>query len=116
MKINYKFWKNTSKDERGYMSGMIYGYRSGDELTLAYIGSFDTDKTIPDAWAEELFEVFNIHRPSDYRGYDMSVGDVVQVRTDEGDWINLTVQSLGWTDADITSSPVLPTPDAWGRK
>ena len=47
------------------------------------------------ATLDDIFEIFNIDRPADFKGHSLSVSDVIAVR-EEGEWVSYYVDSFGF--------------------
>ena len=60
-----------------------------DDYEVVYEGELDYPE-MPNA-LEELFEMFNIRRPEDFKGHSMSVSDIVEV-----DGENYYCDAMGW--------------------
>jgi hypothetical protein len=72
----YIYFVNTQEDPDGRYTGYEYGYREGDELTLAWVGPV---KAVDEDHAcDTLYNMFNNpdKRPTDYRGPSASKGSV----------------------------------------
>jgi hypothetical protein len=116
--MDYIFYKNTqTTPTNGYMSGLLYGYLEGDQLTLAYEGEIPTTPGETDqAIADRLFEIFNIDRPENYAGFDMSVGDVICLyKPHSCAHRAYAVASCGFVEVDLHHSPMLARPEKWVR-
>ena len=59
------------------------------DYEVTYEGELDYPE-MPDA-LEELFDIFNVRRPNDFKGRSMAVSDIVEV---EGD--NYYCDAVGW--------------------
>ena len=62
-----------------------------DDYKVAYEGELEYPE-MPNA-LEELFEIFNIRRPEDFKGRSMSVSDIVEV-----DGKNYYCDAAGWVE------------------
>lgn len=62
-----------------------------DDYKVVYEGELEYPE-IPNA-LEELFEIFNIRRPEDFKGRSMSVSDIVEV-----DGKNYYCDAAGWVE------------------
>ena len=60
-----------------------------DDYEVVYEGELECSE-ISDA-LEELFEIFNVRRPEDFKGRSMSVSDIVEVNGD-----NYYCDAFGW--------------------
>ena len=49
-----------------------------NDYQLVYQGEIECQDNIDDV-LEEIFRIFNIEHPSDYRGHSLSTGDIVEV-------------------------------------
>ena len=61
------------------------------DYTLTYEGEIeveDVNKTL-----EDLFTIFNINRPQDFKGHSLSVSDIIEI-----DDKYYYCDSVGWTD------------------
>ncbi len=84
--MRYSWYRNVTPD------ALWFGYKSGDTLEFAYAGDSVLDEI--EGARRELFEVFNLAHPADYRGRSMSVGDIVMF----GDEMIFACASVGWSD------------------
>ncbi len=62
-----------------------------DDYKVVYEGELEYPE-MPNA-LEELFEIFNIRRPEDFKGRSMSVSDIVEV-----DGKNYYCDAAGWVE------------------
>jgi hypothetical protein len=61
------------------------------DYTLTYEGEIeveDVNKTL-----EDLFRIFNVERPSDFRGHSLSVSDIIEINNKY-----YYCDSVGWTE------------------
>lgn len=70
-----------------------------DDYNMVY----EFEQNIPDyadkhALLEQVFEKFNIARPTDFKGHSLSVGDIVELQSDfSGRWTETYICSnFGW--------------------
>jgi hypothetical protein len=114
MRIHYRFYNNSQLTPSGHFSGLLDGWKHGDELTLAYEGILDTGLALPSSQAEELFRIFNEPgaRPAGYRGPSMSVGDVIQLVDTNQDF---AVDRFGFREVRIQGAPMGARNPKWGR-
>ena len=81
-----------------------YGFRSFEDVIKydfdidflyedVYTGEliFDEGETV-EHFLDDLFTIFNIHRPADFKGHSMSVGDIVVLE----DGSQYYCDSFGW--------------------
>lgn len=93
------FWFcNVARDPEGRHLG-FFGYKPGQMMELAYPKVTELEVPTPEAALEEMFRIFNIDHPSDYRNRSMSVGDVVLLIT-VGGWSAFKCDSVGWSRID----------------
>jgi len=72
---------NVQEDEQGRSVG-FFGWKPEHAMQLVYTMSVDRVVDSEDAdlaIAEEMFEIFNIRHPEDYRNRSLSVGDMVVI-------------------------------------
>lgn len=62
-----------------------------DDYEVVYEGKLDYLE-MPNA-LEELFDIFNVRRPNDFKGHSMSVSDIVEV-----DGKNYYCDAAGWVE------------------
>lgn len=62
-----------------------------DDYEVVYEGKLDYLE-MPNA-LEELFDIFNVKRPNDFKGHSMSVSDIVEV-----DGKNYYCDAAGWVE------------------
>src|SRR5438270_128882 len=99
------------------------GYHTGDELTLAYEGTFDDSAFIKiDVRAglkicDELWRTFNApwERPSDYAGPSMSVGDVITLFLNNGVALDFACKTHGFEFIDPPPNKIMERPTNWLR-
>lgn len=93
MKTTYEIWQRTPTERclRNEINFAEWG-----PYSKVYKGTREVDPINPEATLEELFEVFNIRHPKDFRGHSLSVGDMVVFPQME---CTFTCASFGW-DAD----------------
>lgn len=72
----------------------------------------DLNVSLKDA-PEELFRIFNLEHPSDYRGRSLSVGDIVRLSAGN-DMITLRCRHLGWDDISELWNQQRPSPSSGG--
>lgn len=93
------FWfRNEERDSEGRSIGFS-GYRPGHKMVLAYPKPIELDCDEPSAAFEEMFRIFNIDHPADYRNRSMSVGDVCVLFTSAA-WMAARCASVGWERID----------------
>jgi hypothetical protein len=114
VRIHYRFFNNSQLTPSGHLSGLLDGWKHGDELTLAYEGILDTELALPSSQAEELFRIFNVpgRDPAGYRGPSMSVGDVIHLV--DGD-AAFAVERFGFKPAEIKGAPMGVRNPKWGK-
>ena len=61
-----------------------------NDYEVAYEGEIEVTSSINNT-LEELFEIFNIRHPEDYKGRSLSVSDIVEI-----DGNNYYCDSIGW--------------------
>ena len=64
-----------------------------DDYEVVYEG--EIEGVSPQQVLEELFEIFNIRHPEDFRGHSLSVSDVVEL-----DGKNYYCDSIGWKELE----------------
>jgi len=64
-----------------------------NDYEVVYEGEIDS--VSPQHALEELFEIFNIRHPEDFRGHSLSVSDVVEL-----DGKNYYCDSIGWKELE----------------
>ena len=62
-----------------------------DDYEVVYEGELDYSE-MPNA-LEELFEIFNVRRPNDFKGRSMSISDIVEI-----DGKNYYCDAVGWKE------------------
>lgn len=72
--ILYLFFLNLEHE------AMLYGYKPGHQLQLAYQGRVAWNYSTPREICRHLFKMFNNDPPSDYGERSMSVGDVIVLK------------------------------------
>ena len=78
MKIKFEIWLNERRDKEGRNISMCDGYQKYDPLVFAYADEIDIGERIGKSWAcDQIFHIFNIDHPSNYRNRSLSVGDVI---------------------------------------
>ena len=78
--MKYKLFQLKNKTDYMFMEldfALEHGF-SLDDYEVVYEGEVEPGAYIEDT-LEQLFIIFNIHHPQDFKGHSMSVGDVVQV-------------------------------------
>ena len=85
-------------------SGRDYAFRSYDDIVRDFgnlnrgvydkVYDFDVESST-EISLDDLYEIFNLHRPDDFKGHSMSVSDVVE--TPDGFWF---CDSFGWKKID----------------
>jgi len=65
-----------------------------NDYEVVYEGEIQGDD--PNVVLEELFEIFNIRHPEDFRGHSLSVSDVVEL-----DGVNYYCDSTGWVTLEV---------------
>lgn len=86
--MRYAWFRNVTPE------ALWFGYRPGDTLDFAYEGELIGDGGDIKTARRQLFEIFNVAHPDDYRGRSMSVGDVVVL----GDEFIYACDRTGWAD------------------
>lgn len=83
------------------------GYEPGDDLRVAYrmLGTYPVETNFTKE-ADDLFRVFNIEHPADYRDRSLSVGDVVLFETPYG-YTALAVCSIGFEPVGLADPSML---------
>ena len=66
-----------------------------NDYKLIYEGDIVPSENGPTATLEELFEIFNIRHPEDFKGHSLSVSDIVELDSqfwycDNIGWLNIT--------------------------
>lgn len=112
--MEYQFFVNTQTDEKGRRIGLVDGYQNGHQLTLAWVGK--ANKANPTARElENLYRIFNLDRPTLYRGPSMSKGDVVVLKDEEGDRA-YAVASIGFERIGGIDGPIVEMEQApWAQ-
>ena len=90
--MKYKIKQITKINDYRFMDydfAMKNGFNLNDYETT-YEGEIESDKT-PTAILEDLFYVFNMERPEDFRGHSLSTSDVVEL-----DGVNYYCDWVGW--------------------
>ena len=64
-----------------------------DDYEVVYEGEIDLISGSEISTLEELFEIFNINHPKDFRGHSLSVSDVVEL-----DGKNFYCDAHGWKE------------------
>ena len=64
------------------------------DYSLVYEGEIEVDENVNNT-LEELFEIFNIRRPEDFKGHSLSVSDIVEIYgkyyyCDSHGWVDIT--------------------------
>jgi hypothetical protein len=104
--MRYRFYLNQQQDEKGRHLGFD-GYQPGHKMQLVYRGQL-LEQCVREGrpseevrlWhCEQLYRIFNIHRPDDYRNRSMSVGDVVLLM-DGTDLYAYACASFGFEEID----------------
>ena len=72
-----------------WLTERLGGFDIADYETV-YEGEFDSGDDI-DVILDNIFEIFNIDHPSDFRGHSLSVSDVVVI-----DGVKYYCDSIGW--------------------
>lgn len=80
MKYSLLMLKNScaSKLFMPYLWTMDNGGVNHDDYETVYTGRIEPKATVSDA-LEDIYVMFNLHRPADYRGRSMSVSDLVVI-------------------------------------
>lgn len=65
------------------------------DYDVVYEGDIVPSENGPTATLDELFEIFNIRRPEDFKGHSLSVSDVVEL-----DGANYYCDSTGWVKVE----------------
>ena len=65
------------------------------DYDVVYEGDIVPSENGPTATLDELFEIFNIKRPEDFKGHSLSVSDVVEL-----DGVNYYCDSMGWVKVE----------------
>jgi hypothetical protein len=65
-----------------------------NDYEVVYEGEIEGDNS--NMILEELFEIFNIRHPEDFRGHSLSVSDVVEL-----DGVNYYCDSAGWVKLEV---------------
>lgn len=112
--MKYRYLWNRAEDEHGRNLGLMDGYVPGNPLCVAYEGEITgvLPEDTPSRALAALYRIFNIDRPTDYRGPSLSVGSVVEFIDGERRRA-YACASVGWIVADISTSPILPTDPRW---
>ncbi len=106
----YRLWQPRNVRTHGFMDWETYQRVIGPVINPAayqcvYTGTVNSDR--PQAALEALFVQFNRHHPADYRGYSLSMGDIV--------WLDGNAyycDTVGWVSLPPTSfAPNILTPD-----
>lgn len=71
--LQIKDWQNNPYVFRGFSTAQKYGFSLAD-YEVVYEGELEGDNIL-----EQLFNMFNIARPEDYKGRSMSISDVVEI-------------------------------------
>lgn len=96
MKMKFKIYQ--LKDMRGTDYGFMgwdFAKRHGftfDDYKKVYEMETDTECTLDD-----IFVMFNMKHPKDFRGHSLSVSDIVAIKKDTG-WKWYYCDSFGWED------------------
>lgn len=82
--INYKFLQPKSDSGINFISYNFIDYDNikSNKYNLVYKGNIDIDFKDINEICEYLFEKFNIYRPVDFKGYSMSVADILIISLD----------------------------------
>jgi hypothetical protein len=75
--MRYKIWTNESSDPTREYMPFSDGYRPEAVMQLAYKGELHEDFSTHGAALEQIFYIFNMQHPADYKAHSLSVGDVV---------------------------------------
>jgi len=94
---------------------MLDGYKSGDKLTLAYVGMILTMPT--ERGCEPLFRLFNApwERPDEYAGPSMSVGDVVTFFPGRPEEASFACDKIGFIKIVLNGNKIEARPARWIR-
>ena len=71
--LQIKDWQNNPYVFRGFSIAQKNGF-SLDDYEVVYAGELEGDNIL-----EQLFNMFNIAHPEDYKGRSMSISDVVEI-------------------------------------
>jgi YodL-like len=96
--MKYRFFINQETDEQGRLVG-FFGYQPGHKLELVYAGEVEAGGSTLHV-CEELFYMFNVNRPKDYRNRSMSVGDVLLLTEEDGYVRAFSAESVGFREID----------------
>lgn len=110
--FRYKFFVNETFDPTREYERFVHGYKPGAVLELAYSGEIEAESEAEAL--SNLFEMFNIAHPSDYRNRSMSVGDVVSLypkMAREGETKYFSCDNRGW--GSVASPWLTPTNPSW---
>ena len=108
MEINYIFYWNSHEDGK---VGPVRGYKPTDELIKAYAGTYKVEHAQrPEYVLDRLFEQFNLFRPIDYFGPNMSMGSVVELNG-----VAWSVNNVGFSEVDLSNNAIRPTPTRWRK-
>lgn len=98
------------------------GFRTGDELTLAYEGAIDVNAHgyvfgVEEFVCQKIYQQFNApwERPNEYAGPSMSIGDIVVLHPGTDKEAAYSVFSIGFRKASVFLSPLKPQPSRWHR-
>ena len=98
------------------------GFRTGDEMTLAYEGSIDVNAHGDDFGVQrfvcsKLWQQFNApwERPNEYAGPSMSIGDVIVLYPDTDIQMAFSVARDGFKLCSLSLSDLKPAPVQWTR-
>lgn len=84
--------RNTAYSFIGWCDSVAADF-SIDDYKMVYSGKIEGNHPLA-----QLFEIFNIHHPEDFRGHSMSVSDVVALEDEIGGWRWFYCDSFGWEE------------------
>lgn len=91
--MHYKILQLSDLTAYGFMNyefAKKHGFNLAD-YHVVYEGKIDGDKDNIDEVLEDLFYIFNVNHPLDFKGHSLSVSDIVEVNG-----VSYYCDSTGW--------------------
>lgn len=110
--LGYELYTNETVDPtRAYVG--FDGYVPGAHMQLSYSGQMHEDFVDPVKALHQIFYMFNMQHPADYKAHSLSVGDVVVI-IEGGVRTAFACDMVGWKRLD-SFDPATKNP-AWSTR